>query len=65
MNIETKMLNSLKAEQQRFAEEALRRPQKRDAFEYGYKVGVYEGFSAAINVLLALLEEDRTDKNHR
>jgi hypothetical protein len=57
--IETRLLNALKAEQQSFALEALRKPQTRDAFEYGHRVGVIAGYEAAINVLLQLLKEER------
>lgn len=61
--IETKFLNRLKAEQQRFSVDALRRPQERDAFEYGYRVGVVAGYEAAINALLKLLEEEKSGGN--
>lgn len=56
---EAKLLNRLKAEQQQFSVDALKRPQERDAFEYGYRVGVVAGYEAAINILLKLLEEER------
>ena len=59
MSIEAKLLNRLKAEQQQFAVDALSRPQARDAFEYGYRVGVVAGYEAAINVLLKLLDEEK------
>ena len=59
MIIHDKLLNRLKAEQQEFAVDALRRPQTRDTFEYGYRVGVFAGYEAAINVLLNLLSEER------
>lgn len=58
-NIETRFLNALKAQQQRFALEALRKPQTRDAFEYGYRVGVVAGYEAAIDILLQLLKEEK------
>ena len=58
MNIETKLLNKLKAEQQSFAVEALKKPQTRDAFEYGHRVGMFAGYEAAITVLLNLLDEE-------
>jgi hypothetical protein len=57
--LETRFLNALKAEQQRFALEALRKPQTRDSFEYGYRVGMVAGYEAAINVLLQLLKEEK------
>ena len=60
---EAKLLNRLKTEQQQFSVDALKRPQERDAFEYGYRVGVVAGYEAAINVLLKLLEEEKTGGN--
>ena len=59
MNFETQLLVRLKAAQQEFALEALKRPQNRYAFEYGYRVGIVEGYEAAINVLLSLISEDK------
>mgnify|MGYP000844560887 FL=1 len=63
MNLETKLLNKLKAEQQGFAVEALTRPQTRDTFEYGYRVGMFAGYEAAINVLLKLIDEEQHGDN--
>lgn len=63
MNIETKLLNRLKIEQQRFAVDALQRPQARDAFEYGHRVGVFAGYQQAIDVLLKLIDEDLNSDN--
>lgn len=63
MNLETKLLNRLKAEQQRFAVEALKRPQNRDAFEYGYRVGMVAGYEAAIDVLIKLIDEEQHGDN--
>lgn len=63
MNFETKLLNRIKAAQQQFAADALKRPQQRDAFEYGYRVGVVSGYEAAIEVLLKILEEDKNSDN--
>ena len=59
MNIETKLLNALKAEQQQFAIDALKRPIERDAFEYGYRVGVVACYESAVNVLLKLVDEEK------
>ena len=63
MNISSLLLNRLKADQQQFAVEALRRPQTRDTFEYGYRVGMVAGYEAAINVLLKLLDEEKNSDN--
>ena len=63
MNLETKLLNRLKVEQQTFALAALKRPIERDAFEYGYRVGLVAGYEAAINVLLKLIDEEEKGGN--
>jgi hypothetical protein len=64
VSIETQLLNNLKVKQADFALEALKKPQNRDTFEYGYRVGVVAGYEAAINVLLAILDEERnSDKD--
>ena len=63
MNLETLLLNRLKEEQQKFAVDALKRPQERDAFEYGFRVGMFAGYEAAINVLLKLLDEEKNGDN--
>tara|TARA_R110002167_G_scaffold244783_1_gene450234 strand:+ start:159 stop:356 length:198 start_codon:yes stop_codon:yes gene_type:complete len=62
MNIDSKLLNLLKANQVEFALEALKRPQKRDTFEYGYRVGMVAGYEASIDVLLNLIDEDKNGK---
>jgi hypothetical protein len=59
VNLETKLLNALKDEQQEFALQALRRPVERDAFEYGYRVGNMAGLESAMNVLLKLVDEEK------
>ena len=53
-----KLFNRLKADQQSFALDALRRPQARDAFEYGYRGGMVAGYETAINLILQLLKEE-------
>ncbi len=63
MSVESKLLNRLKAEQQQFAVDALKRPVERDAFEYGYRVGMVAGYEAAINVLLKLVDEEKNLDN--
>jgi hypothetical protein len=63
VNLETKLLNRLKVEQQTFALTALKRPIDKDAFEYGYRVGLVAGYEAAINVLLKLIDEEQTGDN--
>ena len=63
MNIESRLLDRLKAAQQAYAIDALKRPVNRDAFEYGYRVGMIEGYESAINVLLTLIDEDKYSDN--
>ena len=63
VNIETVLLNRLKAAQASFALESLKRPQNRDAFEYGYRVGVVSGYDAALDVLFTILEEEKNSGN--
>ena len=59
MAVEDRLLGKLKADQQAFALEALKRPVERDAFEYGYRVGMVAGYEAAIRTLLDLLDDER------
>jgi hypothetical protein len=59
MAVEDRLLGKLKADQQAFAFEALKRPVERDAFEYGYRVGMVAGYEAAIKALLDLLNDER------
>lgn len=63
MNIETILLNRLKQAQQEFAVQAMRRPQGRDAFEYGVRVGTFAGYEAAIELLLKLVDEEKNGDN--
>ena len=63
MNLADQLFNRLKADQQAFALDALKRPQTRDTFEYGNRVGVVQGYEAAINVLLQLLKEEKDSDN--
>lgn len=59
MNIETKLLNLIRAEQRKYALEALLRPQAKDAFEYGYRSGYVAGLVAAENILINLIKEEK------
>ena len=59
MNVEATLLNKLKAEQARFALEALQRPNQRDAFEYGYRAGTLAGLESAVSILLKLFDEEK------
>jgi len=59
VHLEQALLHALKAEQDDFALQALRRPNQRDAFEYGHRVGVLAGLDRAVEILLKLLDEDK------
>jgi hypothetical protein len=61
MAVEDRLLHKLKVDQQVFALEALKRPVERDAFEYGYRVGMVAGYEAAIRSLLDLLDDERNN----
>lgn len=64
MSIESQILSRLKDEQQKFALDALKRPQNRDAFEYGYRVGMIAGYEAAINVLFDILDKEKNSDDN-
>lgn len=59
--MEQKLLNALKAEQARYALQALRQPNQRDSFEYGYRSGIVGGLEMAVDILLKLVEQDEKD----
>lgn len=59
MNFADALFGKLKADQQQLALDALRRPQARDTFEYGYRVGLIAGYDAALEALLSLLHEEK------
>lgn len=63
MNQFDKLLNRLKVEQAQFALDALKRPVERDTFEYGYRVGIVQGYEASINMLLKILDEEEYGDN--
>tara|TARA_R110000772_G_C13146659_1_gene424545 strand:+ start:96 stop:293 length:198 start_codon:yes stop_codon:yes gene_type:complete len=63
MQINNKLLSLLKTRQAEFALEALQKPQNRDAFEYGHRVGMMAGIEESINVLLNLLDEEKYSDN--
>lgn len=63
MSLENKLLSRIKAEQSNFALEALKKPQNRDTFEYGYRVGVVAGYEAALNILFTILDEEKNSDN--
>jgi len=57
--IEQALLRKLKELQSEYALESLQRPNTRDAFEYGHRVGVIGGLDMAVGLLLTLLDEER------
>lgn len=63
MDALTMILNRLKAEQQKYALEALRCPQAKDAYEYGHRCGTIAGIEMAINVLINTIDEQQNGNN--
>jgi hypothetical protein len=63
MQLNNKLLSQLKDRQTEFSVEALKKPQTRDIFEYGYLVGTVAGLEEAINVLLNLIDEEKHSGN--
>lgn len=61
MNVETILLNRLKAVQTEYAIQALKLPGNKNEFDYGYRCGYVAGLDAAVNVLLTLLDEEKRD----
>ena len=63
MNFESLLLNNLKAAQQQFSLDALKRPHDKTEFEYGFRTGVVQGYEFAIDILLHLLDEEQNGNN--
>ncbi len=57
--IEQTLLRKLKELQVSYALESLQRPNTRDTFEYGHRVGVVGGLEMAVDLLLTLLDEEK------
>lgn len=58
-NFETALLNKLKTEQTFYALESLRRPGMKTEFEFGQRCGHIAGLEKAVEILLAVLDEER------
>ena len=63
MNIETRLLNALKAEQARYALEALKTPGDKSAFDFGARVGTISGLEKAINLLMTIVDDAKNGDN--
>jgi len=57
---EAQLLGRIKDEQAKYALAALRQPDKKDAFEYGYRVGVLAGMEQVVGVMMKMLEEENS-----
>lgn len=57
---EARILGLLKEEQAKYALTALKHPNHRDAFEYGYRVGMMAGLEQAITAILKSVEEENS-----
>lgn len=60
---EARLLGELKKAQTEYALEALRRPVNKTEFEYGHRTGYFAGLERAIEVLLALLDDEKNGNN--
>lgn len=58
---EKRILNALKQQQAAYALQTLQRPANKDAFEYGQRCGVIEGYEHAINLVIKLVKEEEDD----
>lgn len=61
MNIETRLLNRIKAAQAEYAIQALKLPGEKREFDFGFRCGYTAGLEAALSVLFELVEEDKRD----
>jgi hypothetical protein len=61
MSFENLILNNLRSEQLKFAAEALSMPgADKNAFEYGMRVGIFDGYQRAMNLITKLLTEEKS-----
>lgn len=61
--IESVLLNKLKARQAQYALESLKAPGDKTEFEYGRRVGVVLGIEMAIEELLNMVAEEKSDRD--
>ncbi len=61
---ELEFLARLRRKREQYALEALESPGEKSAYEYGYRVGVVDGFKRAIDELMQELADER-DKDDR
>ena len=59
---EAQIIARLKAEQADYAQQALRLPNEKTEFDFGYRVGTMAGLERAINLIFALIKESEEDK---
>lgn len=53
------LLTGLKAEQSQYAMQALQHPNLKNEFEYGFRCGVNAGLEKAVEILVAMLKDER------
>lgn len=59
---EAAFIARLKAEQAEYAQQALRLPNEKTEFDFGYRVGVMAGLERSINLISVMLKEADDDK---
>ena len=47
----------LSIEKSNFVTQAMKHPQKRDAFEYGFLIGKFHGYESSISLIQKIVEE--------
>ncbi len=60
---DVELLNRLLAAQQSYALDALKQPGGTSEFDYGVRVGVVQGYERAINMMLQMYDEAKSDKD--
>lgn len=61
MNVETHLLNRLRAAEAEYAVQALKSPGNKTEYDFGYRCGYMAGLEGALGILLGLLEDNRRD----
>ena len=61
MNIETALLNRIKAEQAEYAVQALKQPGGKSEYDFGFRCGYLAGLDHALNTLFSMLDQHEKD----
>ena len=61
----SQIIDALQGQLNEHAHSALAKPKSRDAYEYGYAVGVYAGIQRALNAVNDVISKDEEDDRGR